>query len=66
MDEISTPFILYSDINTENIDIFEDAYGFEPLYYDIINNLKKIKPEITSDVTDRLIRKVRSTTISFG
>lgn len=65
MEEISTPFILHSDIETKDIDIFEDAYGFDVHYRDVINMVKKAMPKAPADVTERLIAKVRST-INFG
>jgi hypothetical protein len=55
----STPFLLYRDIETEEIDLFEDAWGFYPQFSDVIDLLKQVKPVPGKRLTRRLIKTIR-------
>jgi hypothetical protein len=56
---ISTPFISYRDINIKDVDLFEDAWGLNLEFCDVINVLRQIKAEPGKHLTARLIRKIR-------
>lgn len=55
----STPFLSYHDIKTEGIDLFEDAFGLNMQFYDVIELLKQVKPAPQKRLTRRLIGKIR-------
>jgi hypothetical protein len=55
----STHFISYRDIKTENIDLYEDAWGLSSEYYDVIDLLTLAKPEPSKRLTKKLIEKIR-------
>jgi hypothetical protein len=55
----TTPFLSYHDIKTEEIDLFEDAFGFNAEFYDVIELLKQVKPVSGKRLTRRLIGRIR-------
>jgi hypothetical protein len=55
----STPFLSYHEIQVENIDIYEDAFGFYQEFSDVINLLEQLKPVPKKRLTKRLIERVR-------
>ena len=55
----STPFISYHDINLKDIDLVEDAYGFNSEFYDVICALGLIKSIPDKSLTRTLIDKIR-------
>ena len=55
----STQFISYHDIKVEDVDLFEDAWGFNYVYRDVINLLRQVKIEPGGDVTKELFEKIR-------
>lgn len=55
----STPFLSYQAIQTENIDIFDDAWGFSSEFNDVISLLDKVKPVAGKRLTKRLIERIR-------
>ena len=55
----STPFLSYREINTDETDLFEDAFGFYPQFSDVIDVLKQVKPVPAKRLTRRLIEKIR-------
>lgn len=55
----STQFISYRDIKVKDVDLFEDAWGFNSDYYDVIELLRYIKPVPGKQLTKRLIAKIR-------
>jgi hypothetical protein len=55
----STPFLSYPEIKTDEIDLFEDAFGFYPQFCDVIDVLKQLKPVPGKRLTRRLIKVVR-------
>jgi hypothetical protein len=55
----STPFILYQDIKVQDIDIFEDAWGFNSEFNDVIDFLGKLKVVPGQSLTKTLIEKIR-------
>jgi hypothetical protein len=55
----STPFLSYPEILTEDIDIYDDAWGFYPQFHDVIDILKQVKPVPGKRLTDKLIKRIR-------
>jgi hypothetical protein len=55
----STPFLSFRDIKTDNIDLFEDAFGIYCQFSDVIGILKQVKPVPGRRLTRRLIEKIR-------
>jgi len=55
----STRLLSYRDINTNRIDLFDDAWGFYPQFNDVIDILKVLKPVPDSRLTRQLIEKIR-------
>lgn len=55
----STPFLSYRDIKTEEIDLFDDAFGFNQQFHDVIELLKQVTPVPGKRLTRRLIAKIR-------
>jgi hypothetical protein len=56
---ISTPFLSYHEIQVDNIDVYEDAFGFYQEFSDVINLLEQLKPVPRKRLTKRLIERVR-------
>jgi hypothetical protein len=54
-----TPLISYHDIRVENIDIIEDAYGFNSEFHDVITLLGLIKSSPGRNLTTKLIDRIR-------
>ncbi len=59
MDLNSTPFLSYHEIQVDNIDIYEDAWGFYQQFSDVITLLEQVKPVPRKRLTMRLIERVR-------
>jgi hypothetical protein len=55
----STPFISYHEINVEEIDLIEDAWGFNSEFCDVIELLGQVKVAPPGSLTLSLIEKVR-------
>ena len=55
----STRFISYHEINAENCDLIEDAFGLYTQFYDVIDLLRIVNPVPDDDLTEKLIRKIR-------
>jgi hypothetical protein len=55
----STPFISYHDISVEETDLFEDAWGLNSGYCDVIQFFGEIKPEPGIELINRLIELIR-------
>ena len=55
----STPFIKYHEIKVEDIDLIEDAWGFNSEFYDVIDLLRQIKAVPGKSLTTNLILKIR-------
>ena len=55
----STPFISYHEIKTDNLDLFEDAWGLSSRFGDVIGLLRQVKPEPEEDLIEKLIDKIR-------
>ena len=53
----STPFISYHDIKVKDIDLFEDAWGLNSEFCDVIYLLRQIKSAPGRRLTKRLIEK---------
>ena len=55
----STPFISYHDINLKDVDLFEDAFGLNTEFCDVIDLLLQIKAVPERRLTEKLIEKIR-------
>lgn len=56
----STHFISYHEINVEDIDLIEDAWGFNNDYHDVILLLRMFRIEPGEGLTNKLIDKIRT------
>jgi hypothetical protein len=56
----STPFITYRNIKVEDIDLFEDAWGLNSEFCDVIDILRQVKAVPGKRLTKRLIEKIRN------
>jgi len=55
----STPFLSYHEIQVDNIDIYDDAYGFYQEFNDVMKLLEQVRPVPGKRLTKRLIERVR-------
>jgi hypothetical protein len=55
----STHFLSYRDIKIADIDLIDDAWGFNNLYRDVIVMLHQVKPVPRLELTEKLIHKIR-------
>jgi len=55
----STLLISYQDINIDKTDLYEDAWGFNSQFCDVISLLQMVKAVPGKRITRRLIRKIR-------
>ena len=55
----STPFISYQDINLKEVDLFEDAFGLNTEFCDVIDLLGQVKAVPEHRLTEKLIEKFR-------
>lgn len=55
----STPFLSYREIQVDDIDIYEDAFGLYQEFSDVFNLLDQLKPVPKKRLTRRLIERVR-------
>ncbi|MBA4322903.1 MAG: hypothetical protein C0408_08825 [Odoribacter sp.] len=58
---IFTPFISYHEINVKETDLFEDAWGLNSGYSDVIQFLGEFKPEPEKKLISRLIELIGDT-----
>jgi len=54
-----TPFISYHNIKVKDVDLFEDAWGLNSEFCDVIDLLGQIKAVPGRRLTKRLIEKIR-------
>lgn len=59
MDLKSTPFLSYREITTDQIDLYEDAFGLYQQFSDVIGVLNLVKPIPGKRLTRRVIARVR-------
>jgi hypothetical protein len=59
MELISTPLITYRNIKVKNIDLFEDAWGLNSEFNDVITQLHRVKPIPGRGLTRNLMIKIR-------
>jgi hypothetical protein len=59
MDLISTPLITYRNIKVKNIDLFEDAWGFNSEFSEVIDQLHRVKAVPGRGLTRNLMIKIR-------
>jgi hypothetical protein len=43
----------------EDTDLYEDAWGFNTEFYDVIHTLRKIKSDPGRKLTEKLIERIR-------
>ena len=55
----STQFIVYSEIEVKNIDLFEDAFGIRSEFSDVIAYLKLASFEPGKDLLMRLSDRIK-------
>ena len=55
----STPFISYHNIKVKNVDLFEDAWGLNSEFGDVIELLRQINAVPGRRMTKRLMEKIR-------
>lgn len=60
MDINSTPFISYREINVDDTDLFDDAWGFDTEFSDVIGFLGTFETVTGTHVTERLIGLIRN------
>jgi hypothetical protein len=56
---ISTPFITFRDIKVDNIDLFEDAWGLNSEFSEVIDLLQNVNIVPGRCLTTSLIKKIR-------
>ena len=59
----STPLISYCDIKTDQTDLFEDAFGINSQFSDVISLLDFLKPVPGHALTRRVIKCARKCTL---
>jgi len=60
MGKHSTQFLSYRDIRVRNTDLYEDAWGLNSQYHDVIDLLHKVKVAPPGkQLTRRLMKKIR-------
>ena len=59
MAQTSTPFLSFHEIQIDNIDIYEYAFGLYQEFSDVINLLGQLNPVPKKRLTKRLIERVR-------
>jgi len=59
MDLNSTPFLSYHDIKVNHLDLFEDAWGLNSEFYEVIELLGQVKVVPEQWLTEKLIFKIR-------
>ncbi len=60
MNKNSTQLISFNSIETGDIDLFEDAFGLDSVFIDIIGFLGKTRPVMPDNyLTEKLIDKIR-------
>jgi hypothetical protein len=55
----STHFVSYHDIKVYDIDLIDDAWGFNSTFHDVIGLLGSSEINPGQDLTDKLIRRIR-------
>jgi hypothetical protein len=55
----STRFISYHEINTDDCDLIEDAFGLNSRFHDVIDLLRIVNPVPDYRLTEKLINKIR-------
>jgi len=55
----STRLISYRDIDVDKIDLYEDAWGFNSQFSEVMSLLSMVKAAPGKRVTKRLIKRIR-------
>ena len=58
MDKTSTPFIAYREINVDDTDVFEDAWGFKSEFSDVYSFLGKPDKGPDDCLVDRIMQNI--------
>jgi len=56
----STPFLSYYDIKVNDLDVIEDAFGFNYEFSDVIDLLGQMNAVPDKRLTEKLIEKIRN------
>jgi hypothetical protein len=56
----STPFLSYCDIKVNDLDVIEDAFGFNYEFSDVIDLLGRLNAVPDKRLTEKLIEKIRA------
>lgn len=56
----STPFLTLSQIETKNIDLFEDAFGLYATFTEVIALIETNRPEPDERLIISLLEKIRN------
>lgn len=59
MDKNSTPFVSFCDINVDETDLYEDAWGYNSQFIDVIELLGQINVVPGDRLTKDLIEMIR-------
>jgi hypothetical protein len=59
MGSTSTPFVSYHEIQVDDIDIYDDAWGFYQEFGDVMKLLEQVRPVPKKRLVKRLIERVR-------
>jgi hypothetical protein len=59
IDSNSTPFITYLEINVEETDLFDDAWGFSSEFQDVISQLGEVDTSPGDRMAENLIGMIR-------
>ncbi len=55
----STLFISYHDIKVDNIDLYEDAWGFDSQFHDVISLLHQVKAVPGKRLIRHIMERIR-------
>lgn len=59
MDINSTPYVRYNEINVDQTDLLDDAWGFSAQFGDVFALLNCLKPEPEPGIAERLIEIIK-------
>jgi hypothetical protein len=60
MDISSGRFVTYTDINVDEIDIYEDAWGLNTEFADVVSYLRELESLPDEHLANKLIFRLRS------
>lgn len=56
----STHFVSYNEINVDETDLIDDAWGFNNDFHDVISLLRMFRIEPGDELTKKLIDKIKA------